>query len=193
MLRCKQGHEWEWADEMPTPCPTCGEFALTEPHAGPVPLLQTASRLPDLPGFEVLRELGRGGMGVVYLVRDVKLRRLYALKMMQSSGTVMDGEVPRRFDKEMRALARLEDDDVRNDVVQIRGHSAHDGQPYFVMDYEEGATLRAGSDGTRYAAGTLPRWWRSWPESSTGSTQNKSCTATSSPRTCCSPGKASQS
>src|SRR5215475_6494389 len=78
----------------PPPLPSRGEPASTEcPSAHP-------------PGYEILRELGRGGMGVVYLARQVKADRLVALKMIVA-GLHASPEVRHRFYTEAEAVARL--------------------------------------------------------------------------------------
>src|SRR5206468_792119 len=92
--------------------------------------------LPSLPGYEVVDELGRGGMGVVYRARQTKLDRLVALKMIRAGAQAEGGEVA-RFLAEARAVARLR----HPHIVHIYEVGEHEGQPFFSMEYVEGTTL----------------------------------------------------
>jgi serine/threonine protein kinase len=94
--------------------------------------------LPHVPGFKVLAELGRGGMGVVYQARDLNLDRDVALKMMLAGGHA-DAEQSARFLAEARAAARLQ----HPNVVQIHEIGEHQGAPYFSLEYVDGGTLAA--------------------------------------------------
>ncbi|HEY7155656.1 MAG TPA: serine/threonine-protein kinase, partial [Gemmataceae bacterium] len=91
--------------------------------------------LPCVPGYEVLGVLGRGGMGVVYKARQIKLDRLVALKMM-AAGAVRAAD-RQRFHTEAEVIAHLR----HPNIVQIYDVGLHDDRPYFVMEYVEGGTL----------------------------------------------------
>src|SRR5262245_31859521 len=90
----------------------------------------------DIPGYEVLAELGRGGMGVVYKAHQKSLKRLVALKMILG-GAQAGGQEFARFQAEAEALARLR----HPNIVQVHEVSEYQGQPYFSLEFLEGGSL----------------------------------------------------
>ena len=86
--------------------------------------------------YEVLEELGRGGMGTVYKARDRRLRRLVALKFLSESST--DENAKARFLREGQAASALQ----HPNIVTIYDIGEEDGAAYIVMEYVEGAPLR---------------------------------------------------
>jgi WD40 repeat protein/tRNA A-37 threonylcarbamoyl transferase component Bud32 len=109
---------------------------------------EIASRaFPDIPGYEILGELGRGGMGVVYKVRPSRLNRVVALKMILA-GDHASPETVKRFLAEAEAVALLQSPN----VVQIFHIDECGGRPYFVMEYVSGGSLSSRLDGTPRAS-----------------------------------------
>lgn len=105
-------------------------------------------RLPSLgPGYEVLAEIGRGGMGVVYRARQVGLNRLVALKMVRGA-EFASAEVLARFRAEAEAVARLH----HPQIVQVYDYGEHDGLPYLALELVSGGTLAARLDGSPWPA-----------------------------------------
>jgi WD40 repeat protein len=109
----------------------CGETRTT--HTGTV-LALPAGAPPD--GYEILGELGRGGMGVVYKARHLQLDRIVALKMILAGGYASAAELD-RFKDEARAIARLQ----HPNIVQIHDVGEHGGLPYFSLEYCPGGSL----------------------------------------------------
>jgi len=88
----------------------------------------------DFAGYEVLRLLGKGGMGKVYLVRNRQLDRTEALKVLSMDS---GGDFARRFTQEARTSAALD----HPDIVTIYHHGIEDGTPWFTMQYLQGGDL----------------------------------------------------
>ncbi len=87
-------------------------------------------------GYQLLAEIGRGGMGVVYKARQEDLDRVVALKMILASHLASPEQV-RRFQVEARAAAKLR----HSHIVPIHEVGQLNGQDYFTMEYIEGQSL----------------------------------------------------
>src|SRR4051812_26283894 len=87
-------------------------------------------------GFELLGELGRGGMGAVYKAWQPGLNRVVALKMIHGGG-LADPDAVGRFRREAEAVGRLQ----HPNIVHVHEVGEHDGQPFLVMEYVAGTSL----------------------------------------------------
>jgi tetratricopeptide (TPR) repeat protein len=154
-LTCPNGHEWE-ADGVAIPCPVCGSVAESlyegesstwdtgtgdelppPPGASSVTLMtEGPDVLPTVPGYEIVGELGRGGMGVVYEARHRALNRRVALKVIR--GFAGRDEIA-RFRAEAEAVARLQ----HPSIVQIYEVGDHAGLPYLALEFVDGGSLAA--------------------------------------------------
>jgi WD40 repeat protein/serine/threonine protein kinase len=105
--------------------------AVSEPvAAGPLPPLE---RLGD---FRIIREIGHGGMGVVYEAEQISLGRHIALKVLPKQ-LLADARTKRRFEREAKAAAKLH----HTNIVPVFGVGEHDGLPYYVMQFIPGLGL----------------------------------------------------
>ncbi len=103
----------------------------------------TAPDWPRVPGYEILAELGRGGMGIVYKARQLGFNRIVALKTLCEGASHLRA----RFLREARSVAELN----HPHIVCVHAFGECGGDPYFAMEFMAGGSLT-----DRLAAGPLP-------------------------------------
>jgi WD40 repeat protein/serine/threonine protein kinase len=139
------------------------EDARDDVQSAPQPAIP---RLTELGDYRIVREVGRGGMGVVYEAEQISLGRHVALKLLPAQ-LLRDPKQRRRFEREARAAARLH----HVNIVPVFGVGEHEGTPYYAMQFiaghgldqvlDELRRLRAGSEAPLLtadedAAGAIP-------------------------------------
>jgi serine/threonine protein kinase len=87
--------------------------------------------------YEIVKELGEGGMGMVYLAKDPALGRLVAVKIISKRRTAESEWLRSRFLQEAKVVALLN----HPSIVSIFDLGEHEGQPYIVMEYVPGLSL----------------------------------------------------
>jgi serine/threonine protein kinase/tetratricopeptide (TPR) repeat protein len=92
----------------------------------------------QLGDFRIIREIGHGGMGIVYEAEQVSLGRHVALKVLPNQA-MADDKQKRRFEREARAAAKLH----HTNIVPVFGVGEHEGLPYYVMQFIQGLGLDA--------------------------------------------------
>ena len=105
-------------------------------------------RLQRLGDYRVLREIGRGGMGVVYEAEQESLGRRVALKVLSAS-SLLDPKQVKRFEREAKAAARLH----HTNIVPVFGVGRQEGHHYFVMQFIAGLGLDVVLDDLRRLRG----------------------------------------
>jgi serine/threonine protein kinase len=115
----------------------------TENQTPPALPPASATAWPLIPGYDILDELGRGGMGVVYKARQERPDRLVALKMVLAGAHAGSQEVA-RFRGEAEKTARLQ----HPHIVQVFEVNEHEGRPYFSLEYVAGGSLAQKLNGT---------------------------------------------
>jgi WD40 repeat protein/serine/threonine protein kinase/Flp pilus assembly protein TadD len=135
----------QWADQIrdlfpalvvmeqlkPAPGEATGDYRGGPPRAGGLAL----ERLGD---YRILREVGRGGMGIVYEAEQESLGRHVALKVLPAHA-LLDGRQLHRFRREARSAARLH----HTNIVPVYGVGEHNGLHYYVMQFIQGLGLDA--------------------------------------------------
>jgi WD40 repeat protein len=133
------------ADPQVARCNGSGESTFRWSRLSRPQLLSPAepAPLPVVPGYEVLDEIGRGGMGVIYRARHLGLDRVVALKMI-AAGSAPGEYALARFRTEVAAVARLR----HPHIVQVHDAGEVHGQPYLSLEYVAGGSLKDHLDGT---------------------------------------------
>jgi eukaryotic-like serine/threonine-protein kinase len=112
------------------------------PDSVPEPAAEPPKPPPDITGrtlgdFQVLRKLGQGGMGQVYLARQLSLKREVALKLLRGD-LAQNATALKRFQAEAEAVARIS----HPNIVQVYAIGEHEGLRYMALEYVEGRNLR---------------------------------------------------
>src|SRR5262249_1613135 len=92
----------------------------------------------QVPGYEILRPIGRGSMGVVVLARQLTLGREGAIKFLDVAAAADPGDQVARFRREAELMARIS----HPNIATIYDFGTVDGRPYLVMEYIGGGDLR---------------------------------------------------
>lgn len=124
---------------LPPVVPSEGETLSPAPpgiHAPAIADGQVHDEHLRVPGYEIERELGRGGMGVVYQARQIALNRTVALKMILAGGHAGPDDLE-RFRTEAEAIARIQ----HPHVVQVFEVGQHGGLPFFSLEFCSGGSL----------------------------------------------------
>ncbi len=130
----------QWHGPLPDVLP---DGASTPTAVRPEINLAPLSRVGD---HELLREVGRGGMGVVFKARHIRLNRVVALKMIRG-GALADSEDLQRFAKEAEAAGQLQ----HPNIVALYEFGSLEQEPFFSMEYISGSSLAE-----RVATGPVP-------------------------------------
>jgi hypothetical protein len=104
----------------------------------PTPIVRIGQMPSAIPGYELLHQIGQGGMGEVYVARQLTLGRLVAVKFLAPEPGVEPHEALDRFRREAELMARVS----HPNIASVFDFGCVDDRPYLVMEYVEGGDLR---------------------------------------------------
>ncbi len=143
---CPRNHRWSVPAgvatlEVPPACPECGGPGRPTDAGATLPAADESGPVPPpaevhVPGYEILAELGRGAMGVVYRAREEALDRPVALKMILAGGHASPADRA-RFRREAEAAAALR----HSNIVQVYAVGEVSGLPFCAQEFIPGGTL----------------------------------------------------
>ncbi|MFO0929278.1 MAG: serine/threonine-protein kinase [Gemmataceae bacterium] len=147
-LRCINGHVWDVDSAVTTTvCPVCGTFELEMPTPPSLPSDRPAFRLddttvtdtapPSLERYEILEEIGQGGMGVVYKARHRDTGQHVAVKLLRKE-RFHNADLVSRFRREALASQRLQ----HPSIVRVIEAELEGNTPYLALEYVPGITLQ---------------------------------------------------
>jgi WD40 repeat protein len=146
----RQGGEQPQVDEYRARFPELTDLShleLGRTVADTAPYTPPEPGWPTVHGYEILAELGRGGMGVVYQAWQTSLNRVVALKMIRGGDLANDQDLA-RFHTEAEAVGRLQ----HPHIVQIYESGQHQGRLYIALEYVDGSSLGRELAGTPWPA-----------------------------------------
>jgi serine/threonine protein kinase len=111
-----------------------------------------AESLPVVAGYEILHEVGRGGMGVIYKARQTGLNRIVALKMLRAGAQASAAELA-RFRTEAEAVGRLQ----HRHILRVYDCGEAEGRPYLALEFIDTGSLKDHLDGTPWPAPAAAR------------------------------------
>ncbi|HOX08655.1 MAG TPA: protein kinase [Planctomycetota bacterium] len=126
-------------------CPSCNSMVKVKFTGAPRPVAKAPAKPPgeglrnsleNIGPYEILAEISRGGMGIVYKARDKNLKKTVAIKVLLR-GSESSAEELKRFRREAEAAAKLQ----HSNIVPIHAVGVCQGLHYFIMDFIEGSAL----------------------------------------------------